>query len=358
MPASSVDTFFACSLMVILIVSAMAGTAKVVQPYLNNLANDGVERYRGLSEYLLSNPGEPSDWGKSGDTAPSAFGLTSERRQAYVLDADKISRLHSDNVYSITYPEILAALGIKDISLNIKIRTLFDISINLTSSQGNEDDTTYTFQISTIKSGYPISTWLQCYIVLETHIHDISSSTDSEGLSFLNVTLPNSMNGTALLVVFAKAEAHAQVMAFNAYSFSHNSEEPQPNKTFLQLSPLNHTLNVSFQHTALEISNAYVFTYSYHLNLQQTAGGNQTVEFSIPRLLEASPMILVLNGNNNSSTSFSEWTTYPQLPLEIGPNFEDLTTRSKTTALTYIVSLNSVLYEMILTYRSVQNFDA
>ena len=78
---------------------------------------------------------------------------------------------------------------------------------------------------------------------------------------------------------------------------------------------------------------------------------------SIPHLLEASPMILVLNGNN-VSTSFAEWTTYPQVPLEIGADFSDLTTRSKAVALTYIVSINSVLYESVITCRSVQNYDS
>lgn len=64
MPASSVDTFFACSLMVILTVSAMVGTAKVVQPYINDLsAMNGVERYRGLAEYILLSAGNPSNWG-------------------------------------------------------------------------------------------------------------------------------------------------------------------------------------------------------------------------------------------------------------------------------------------------------
>jgi len=146
-------------------------------------------------------------------------------------------------------------------------------------------------------------------------------------------------------------------MSFNTYSFGHNSGTPEPNKTFLQLSPLNHVLNVSFQYTSVEVSSAYVFTDNYHFNLSQTAAGSHTLEYSVPSLLEASPMILVLNGNN-ASTSFAEWTAYPQLPLEIGADFDDLTTRSKVVALTYVVSINSVLYESVITCRSVENYDA
>ncbi|MDH5495406.1 MAG: hypothetical protein OEY24_06875 [Candidatus Bathyarchaeota archaeon] len=99
MPTSSVDTFFACSLMVILIVSAMVGTAKIVQPYLNDLSNmNGVERHKGLVEYLLLSTGEASDWGKTTDNIPTVFGLASETRQPYELDLDKVSRLNRQHL--------------------------------------------------------------------------------------------------------------------------------------------------------------------------------------------------------------------------------------------------------------------
>lgn len=344
--------------MVILTVSAMVGTAKVVQPYINDLsAMNGVERYRGLAEYILLSAGNPSNWGRMADVVPSAFGLASDNLQPYELDLDKVSRLNNDNVYAVTYPEIWAALGTADMSSNIKIRPLFEVSISLTSSQSGGTENIYTFRVSTSKSGFPVPGWIRCYAVVETYIDAVSSSTAMDGMGFVNATLPNSLNGTALFIVFAKAKSYSQAMAFNAYSFGHRSDTPQPNETFLQLSPLNHVLNASFRCAAVEVSNAYVFTYNYRFNLSQAAVGNQTVEYNVPRLLEASPMMLVLTGNN-ASTSFAEWTTYPQLPLEIGADFADLTVRSKAVALTYLVSVNSVLYEAVITCRSVQNIDA
>ncbi len=344
--------------MVILITSAMVGMAKVVEPYLNELANTNMaERYRGLAEYLLLSTGSPSDWGETKDAIPSIFGLASETQQSYALDLDKVSRLNGDNLYSITYWQMLAALGTKDVSLNIEIQPLFDVSISLTSSQQGETETIYTFEVSTSKSGFPIPAWLQCYAAVATYVEDVPSSTTADGIGFINATLPNSLNGTALFVVFARAKAYFQMMSFSAYSFGHNSGIPEPNKIFLQLSPLNHVLNVSFLSSTVEVSNAYVFTYNYHSNLSQTITGNQTVEYSIPRFLGASPMVLVVNGNNGS-TSFAEWTAYPQLPLEIGADFSDLTSSSKAVALTYVVSVESVLYEAVITYRSVQNYDA
>ncbi len=358
MPASSVDTFFACSLMVILIVSAMVSTAKVVQPYLNDLSNmNGVELSRGLAEYVLLSSGEPSDWGKLKVGAPTDFGLGSETQQPYELGLDKVSRLNSDNVYSVTYQEIIAALGIKDITLNMRFQPLLEVSIDLAASRIDENETIYTFQIFTGKSGFPIPTWLQCYAVVGGYTDDVSSSTSSNGLGFVNASLPTSVNGTALLLVFAKAKAYSQAVSFNTYSFGHNSEIPEPNNTFLQLSPLDHVLNVTLLYSNVSISNAYVFTYDYAFNLSQTSSEAQTVEYSIPRLLGASPMMLVLNGNN-ASISFAEWVGYPQLPLEIGADFTDLTARSKAIALTYLVNINSVFYEFIITCRIVNDYNA
>ncbi len=353
MPASSIDTFFACSLLVILVASAMVSTAKIVQPYLNELAglNNG-DLCRGLAKYLLSNSGYPSNWGKIKDTLPTAFGLAAENQQPYRLDLDKVSRLNSKNLFSITYNEILGALGTPDISFNIKIQPLFEISISLIQIQKGAADTIYVFQVSTSRSGFPIRTWLQCYAITGSHIGSFSSSTSSDGKGIINATLPNSQNGPALLLVFAKLKESAQIMSFGCYSFGHNSESPESNGTFLQLSPLNHILNVSLRHQEVEISNAYIFTHGYSFNLSQTASGEQTLEYSIPRLLEACPMMLVLSGNNGSA-SFVEWVAYPQLTLEIGADFSDPTSGSKAVALTYIVSVNSVLYESIITCRSV-----
>jgi len=343
--------------MVILIVSAMVGTAKVMQPYIEDLASmNGVERYRSFAEYLLLSSGNPSDWGENGDAIPLTFGLASETRRPYELDLDKVTRLNTDNLYSLTYREILATLGTEDVSFNIRIRPLFEVALELTSSQMGETETIYTFRVATSKSGYPLATLLKGYIVIEAYVSSVSSSTNSNGVGTINATLSNAMSGTALLVVFAKSQAHPQMISFNTYSFGHNSEASEPNQTFLRLSPLNYVLNASFRNSTVEVSNAYVFTYSYNFSLSQTAVGNQSVEYGIPCLLEASPMLLVLNGNS-ASASFAEWTAYPQLPLEIGADFSDLTSKSKAVAVAYVVSVNSVLYEAVITSRSVQNFD-
>ena len=356
MPASSIETFFACSLMVILVVSGMAATAKVVQPYLNDLsALNSFEPYRELSEYLLLSTGEPPHWGKTPDPAITIFGLASGTGIPYDLDLDKITRLNNDNVYCISYKDILSALDSQNLALKIRIEYLFDIFTNMTSILIEGDETTYTFRVSTQKSGSPISVWLQCYAVVESHVENYSSSTSASGVDFIEVSLSNSLEGNAMFLVFAKAKANPQIVAFSQYSFAHNSETPEDDTSFLHLDPLNHILNVSSQYPDVEISNAYVFTYNYNFNLTELNVEDQTTSFCVPHLLDSSPIILLLNGKN-ASTSYAEWISYPQLPLEMGPDLHS-TSQSWVVALTYTISVISALYELNILYQHVEDYN-
>jgi hypothetical protein len=355
-PASSVETFFACSLMVILVVSGMAATAKVVQPYLNDLsALNTFEPCKELSEYLLLSAGEPPHWGNIPDSSITIFGLASGTGVPYDLDIDKITRLNKNNVHSISYNDILAALDIPSLALKIRIEYLFDIFINLTSILSEENATTYTFRVSTHDAGSPISVWLQCYTVIEHHVENCSSSTSPDGVNFVAVSLPNSLEGKAMFLVFAKAKADPQIVAFSSYSFVHNSETLEDDTTFLNLNPFNHILNVSFQYPSVEVANAYVFTYNYNFNLTGLAADDQTQSFRVPNLLDPSPMILLLNGKN-ASTPYAEWVSYPQLPLEIGVDSHS-TSHSRVVALTYTISVISAFYKLTILYQNVEDYN-
>jgi len=346
MPASSIDTFLACSIMILLVLSAMAGLSKTLNPYLSDMSQkNDAEKYQQLTTYLLLNPGSPQDWGSMSGVAPSSFGLAlAGSLNPYELDIDKISRLNNENVHSITYSQLLESAGIHDAALRIEIKTLFDLSINLTSSIAGQNETTYNFDVSTKKSGLPISATLQCYVVAKDHVQSVNSSTSSDGNGSIGVIIPNSANGTALLIAFAKAQP--KMMAFNVYSFSHNSSTSKPNRTFMRFSPLNYVLNVSF-YPQEEILMAKVFTYSYSFNLTQITADSQTAQYSFPHLLDSSPMILVMTGFNGSSY-FAEWVSYPQVPLEMGANIDGSNHESRVVSLTYIVSINFVLYEFII----------
>lgn len=354
MPSSSVDTFFACSLMVILITSAMVIMTKVEQPYLNSFSstNDSTF-YETFAEHLLLIPGDPADWGKITHQIPTIFGLASVSEEFYSLDIDKVSRLNNDSIYSIYYSDIVAGLMSRDISLNIKIHPVFNVLVSLLSKRSDQNETTYMFRIRTERSGYPITASLHCYVVVEDYIETATISTAADGTSFINSTLPDSTSGTAVFIVFAKAKATPHLISFHAISFNHNSETPENNRRFFQLSPLDHILNATYRDPNAQISNSYVFTYSYHFNLPQQLANNRSITFNIPRLIEACPMILVLNGNSNG-TSFAEWQTYPQVPLEIGTDLLDLNSETDSVAFTYLVNINSALYESVVTCGGIQ----
>lgn len=348
MPASTVDTFLACSIMILLVLSVITGAAKLMSPYLNSFShrNDAL-RFQQLGSHILLNPGTPPNWGQRRGVTPSVLGLAKESSVvSYELDIDKISRLNDENAFSITYLELWESLGIKDVAFQIEVKTLFEVSIELLSSETQNSQTIYEFRVVTDKGGIPVPSSLSGYVVIKSFVNKTSSFTSTSGTGTITVGIPNSINGTALLLVFAKAKANPRILAFEAYAFSHNSTSPLPNGTFTRLSPINHVLNVSFTYPNIEIQKAQVFTFNYNFSLSLQAQGVQSVEYVIPRLLDSSPMIMVLTGYN-SSTSFTEWVSYPQLPLSIGADFSQSTAGSKTVSQNHLVTINFALYEVV-----------
>ncbi len=352
MPAISIDTFFACSLMVILALSAMAGASKMLYPYINNVVDQNIpERYREISKYMLLNDGAPSNWGQNSEIIPETFGLAKANSESpYELDMDKVSRLNSENLYALSYAQIFTALKMSDVSFKVEIKPIFDVSLNLTAIFNETSETTYQFEVLTEKKGASVQAQLKGYMIAENYLN----ATDiymSNGETDLNMTLPDSVEGPALFIVFAKAAYNTQMTSFNAFTFTPNSTEPTPESTFLRFSPLNYVLNASFTYPETTLSNVYALTFDYSSTLTQTGSDNQSVTFQIPRFCDSSPTLIVATGQN-STTFFTEWTAYPQIPLQIGANYADSATLSNVFAYTYIVTIDSVLYECTFWLRS------
>ena len=333
--------------MIILVLSAMVGASKLMTPYISGLSHrNDAERFQQLASLLLLNTGTPSNWGQMRETIPSSLGLAKAGSfLPYELDIDKVSRLNSENAYSLTYRELWESLGIQDVAFQIEVGTLFELSIDLISNQTQGDETIYEFEVETKKSGMPVSADLSGYVFVKYFVDNVTSSTSSDGVGSFSVNVPNSVNGTTLLLVFAKAKANPQMVSFNVYAFGHNSATPFPNRTFLGLSPLNYVLNVSFTYPDTEILKAQVFTFNYNFSLTEKAQKDQTAEYNIPRLLDSSPMIMALTGLNGSS-SFAEWVSYPQLPLQVGSDFSQSIAGAKIVSQIHIVTINFALYEV------------
>jgi len=236
-------------------------------------------------------------------------------------------------------------LGTKDRAIRIRIAPIFDVDVDLTSQRVEGDNTVYNFEISTERSNLPVTTTLHCYVILGDYVDSVTSSIEGEGS--LEVEIPNSLNGTALLIAFAQAEP--RVISYNVYSFKHNTtNSPNQPGTFIRLSPLNYTLYAELQFTQETISSAKVFTYSYSFDLTMVSDESQTKRYTIPQLLEASPMILVITGINQSQ-SFAEWVAYPQVPIDFGSSFEGENSASNSISCNFVVSINSALYECKIT---------
>ncbi|NWG10671.1 hypothetical protein HXY33_02805 [Candidatus Bathyarchaeota archaeon] len=345
MPAISVDTFFACALMVLLVLSAMATTSKILYPHINNeIDTAAAERYREVSKYLLLNSGTPPNWGQNSEAIPEMFGLAkTSLTESYELDIDKVSRLNSENFYALSYGQIFNALGMSDISFKIEIKPLFEVALNLTATFTGENETIYQFEVLTRKHGVPVQTELKHYVIAENYFEG-NAAYVSEGEIYVNVTLPNHVNGPALLAVFAKTTSNSKIVSFETYTFMHNSSEPKPENTFLRLSPLNHILDVSLVYSGINLSKTYALTCNYNAILTQTSSNNQSAEYAIPHFLDSSPTLLVATGWN-STAFFAEWVAYPQIPVQIGADFTNLTTLSNIFTNTYVVAVNSALYE-------------
>ncbi len=298
MPATSIDTFFACSLLVILVVSVMATMPKAMNPFLDGLADrNDTERLQQLAQYIILSTGAPTDWGNNRDVSPTDFGLALNNASIpYTLDADKVTRLNSRNAYSINYAQLLDALEVSNIALEIHIQPLFNTSINLMSSANDGNGTDYNFEITTQNSGLPVVSNMSCYLVARNFVDNLASFTNSSGKGVAAFTVPNSVNGSALLIVFARAQANPSAVSFGISLLEHNAIVPEINDTFAGLNPLNYRLNVSFNYPDEQVLGAYAFSYSYWAKLTMLSNTTQTAEYSFPHFMDKSTTVLRASG--------------------------------------------------------------
>jgi len=343
----SLDTLLACSVMICLVLSSMVGVFTAVQPFFKyQTSGYDMEMNRRLAEYLLLETGSPNNWGVETNETLITFGLAKENAAVpFELDIDKVTRLNENNRYNLSFLEAFTALGTKDQPFRIIIKPVFSVTITLASQTENPSEIIYRFDISTERSNLPVAARLQCYGVIGDYVASNSSSTSGSGEGTVEIALPTSLNGTALLIVFAEIEP--EILSYAVYSFSHNSEAP-PNQagSYATLSPLNYTLRADLTSSSNRVLYAKVFTYNYWFNLSQSGNTSLIQYFTIPRILDASPMILVGTGlNASSSVYFAEWVSYPQVPLDFGLDFTGRYNLADAFSFRFLVTINSAVYE-------------
>ena len=345
MPATSIDMFFACTLVVSVALIATAFLAGTMQTQINSMQDLNKQDYlRTIADHIASGYGSPENWGSSG-VVPLSFGLSeANARSLCELNVDKVTRLNSQNVYALSYPQIFDAARLTNIALGVSVSQMLQIEVVASGNSSIDGITAYTFQVLVSQDSGPVSANLHCYSLAAGFVSEVSNATSSLGIGYVTVELPNSSSGPAMLVVFARATFDGRVTAYEVYPFAHLSDEPQPNHTFLGLSPLNHTLNVGSNYPSLTVGNVYAFSYSYQSILTSTSSST----YPIPAFTDKSPVVLVAQGSNGT-VQFNEWTAYPQVPLDFGADFS----HSETNVFTYTVTINGALYKLTLRFGDV-----
>jgi hypothetical protein len=311
---------------------------------INSMQDLNKEAYlKNIAEHLVTSDGTPLDWGASG-AVPSSFGLSDgDSSSLYELDIDKISRLNSQNDYALSYFQVSQAARL-NIALGVSVSQVLSVTVTLSATSSLTNETAYTFRILVSQASGSVSAALQCYVVAQGFVSEVSNATSSAGVSYVTVQIPNADSGPALLIVFARASFDDRVTACGTYSFAHLSQAPSPNHTFLGLSPLNYTLNLKENFSGTTVEHSYAFSYAYQSNLTSTSA----TTYAIPEFVDKSPTVLVVSGINGT-TSFVEWTAYPDIPLDFGANFEN----SERNVFSYTVLVKGTLYKLTLSFGDV-----
>ena len=345
MPSTSIDTFFACTIIVAVALIATAFLSSTMQTSINNTQDINKDSYlKAIADHIITNPGAPVNWGTS-SSVPADFGLAAGSSTIpFELDIDKITRLNNLNSYSLSYFDMANAAKLNNIALGITVSQVMSINIEqISNSTGN--DASFTFAILTSIDSEPTSASLNCYVVANNYLSNVTDSTSGIGVGYVTVQIPSAATGNAMLIVFARASFDDRITSYAIYNFLNSTQESSPSNDILTLTPLNYTLSFTTNSTDLTIQNGYVFSYAYEQNLASIEG---TVQYLIPKIIDKSPFVIVLWGFNNG-TYFQEWTSYPQVPLKAGSSFED----SEQNVFSYIVTINGVLYKVDVSFGDV-----
>ena len=348
MPTISIDTFFACALLVSVALLTTAYFVGNMQVRLNDLQDVNEQSFlSATAEHLVTSCGLPLDWGSNSTAIPSSFGLSlSGSATPYDFDVDKVNRLNTLNDFSLSYLEVSKAARLNNIALGLSISPILSVAVELTGNETYGDTTTYTFQISVSGRSGPSSATLHCYAIAEDFLTTVDDETSEDGFGSVSVQIPNTSSGPALLVVFARSQVNDRLTSYEVYSFAHLSSESLPNNSFLNLSPLNYSLYVNPKNSGTVVDHSYALSYDRESNLALTS---QNV-YSIPAWLDKSPTVLVLCGTSDS-TSFAEWSSYPNVPLQFGADFSG----SEENVFTYTVLIKDNLYLLTVRFGGVVN---
>ena len=347
MPTSSIDTFFACTIIVAAALLATAFLGATMQTSIAGTSEVNKPSYlKAIADHLVTNSGSPSDWGKS-TSVPDDFGLAaSDSTVPYELDMDKITRLNSQNIYCLSYVDLAESSKLTNMALGITLSQILTINITQTNNSTVGGDTAFTFSVLISVDSQPVSANLHCYLVANSYVTDVANSTSDGGVGDVTVQVPSQAAGNAMLVVFARASFDDRETSYAIYDFASQQQQSTPTEDVLTLSPLGNTLNLATNFTGLTVENGYVFSFQF----QQTLALQGLNNCSIPNLVDKSPFVIVV-GSSNNGVPYQAWVTYPQIPLKAGSSFSG----SEQNVFTYIVTVKGALYKLTISLGDVHS---
>ena len=237
------------------------------------------------------------------------------------------------------------AAKLNNIALGITVSQIMSINIEQSSNITVGNDVSFTFAILTSIDSEPTSATLNCYVVANNYLSNVTNCTSGIGVGYVTVQIPSASTDNAMLIVFARASFDDRITSYAIYNFPDSTQESAPSNDILSLTPLNYTLSFATNSTDLTIQNGYVFSYTYQQNLTSVQSDNSILNSNI---IDKSPFVIVVCGFNNGAY-FQEWTSYPQVPLKSGSSFED----SEQNVFSYMVTINGVLYKLDISFGDV-----
>jgi hypothetical protein len=338
-PTTSIDAFFACTLLVAVALIVTASFASAMQTNIESFQGVNDQNYlKTAAEQIVQTTGSPGYWGSTG-TVPDSFGLAKVGGKAFELDGDKICRLSGHCTNALTYKDVSSSSRLYNLAFAISITPMLSITLQPTGNTTNGATTTYNFQVSVTANQNPTAAKIQSYIITQNQVTNVSTALSSLGQANLSFQLPTSDAGSVLLVVFAKADMDERLTGYQTYSFTHPSGEQPQNQQYLSLSPLENKLTVQVNQPDTTVSKVYAFSFGHQSQLTQASG-----TYAIPKYLDKSPIVLAVTGTSQT-VSFVEYTSYPTVPLHFGSEFDN----TGQSAFVYTVTVKDVLYKLTVT---------
>jgi hypothetical protein len=342
MSTESLETLLACALMILLTLTTMANILPILQPINQDAVTAAaIEKNLRITEYLLTYPGDPVDWGQSPSSTLDAFGLAVDTAEShYTLDIDKVTRLSNNHYYTLPYTDAFLALGMTDKPFQIAVTPIFDVTLLLVSQQDNGTYTNYQFAVSTVKSQNPIEAELQVYTLIGDVILNSSRSVVNGG-GTVETSISNTLNGTALVIALACIEP--RTYSYASLVFSHNTlTEPHSEGNYAALSPLAHELRVDLTQMIDQVR-ATCFTFDSWVLLDQITDNTSLVRrYTIPVQVKPGPMIFVVTAFN--ATTFVELFGYPPISFTYGTDFLNQNHLMNSLSYQFVVNIESALY--------------